>query len=165
MRARALVAAVGMLALLGSIVGSTHRATVEGAWQSSATTSAEISASVLPRPAFTTCKVNFNTLLGVNSLDLGWTSSQEGGQLVEFTRGSMVTTDTVRIVQGPYSDGRYSYTANYPSANLLGLLGLSNILGSTSTIRIYSTAGSEWRSEPAARTLVINLLGLGYSCN
>ncbi|MGB3375599.1 MAG: hypothetical protein WBA87_10720 [Microbacterium sp.] len=165
MKARALITAVGTLALVGSIVGSTHLDTVEGAWQSSSTASAQISAATLPRATFTTCKVNFNTLLGVNSLDLGWTSSQAGGQLVEFTRGSTVSTDTARVVQGTYSDGKYSYTANYPSANLLGLLGLSNILGSTSTIRVYSTAGSAWRSEPAARTLVINLLGLGYSCN
>lgn len=164
MRSRTIMAAVGTLALVASVAGSGRPGSVEGAWQSSFTARADISAGTLPTAAFTTCSVEFNTLLGVNSLDLSWTSPQSGGQLVEFARGTTINTDTV-IEQGTLSDGSYSYTRKYPSANLLGLLGLSNILGSTSTIRIYATAGSSWRSEPATRILKVNLLGLGYSCN
>lgn len=165
-RARAATAALCLLWLAGMLVRGV--AGTDAAWTEAEVTTAPVTAVSSPTTATgATCKPTSALVIGLQKVDLTWTSTLPlAQQRVDITKGTTTGSDTSQIRLVSQTGGVYSYAATYDTAKLLGLLNLGDLLGGSYTIRIQTGyPGSSWYAAPRIFTLNVVLLGLGSSCS
>lgn len=159
-RLRIAAASFGLSALL--LAASAHPPLTDASWTDPEFDRADITAATLTRPVITGCTTNAGVLGGWSRLTLTWTSPLDtGAQTVNFGPGVLNTSSATRT--GPVS-GLYTYTLNYTSDLLGGILG--SLLGANAIITVKNTypSGSSWSSTSAQWRFTTTLAGLFPAC-
>ncbi|MDT0157476.1 hypothetical protein Q9R19_07570 [Microbacterium sp. ARD32] len=163
MRHRMLAAGVGVLCVTAALIGPAHPVPTEGAWASGQVAKTAISAAQLTAPTITSCTVSTVSVLGIGlvfkDVTVKWKSPYETSNQRVYFGTALGTKAPTRT--GPV-EGVYTYSVTYDSDLLRSLV--SNLLGSSTPIRVQAQYGADWVSPAATKTLKIALLGLSPSC-